>query len=208
MALSAVKVWIDGETLSHTDLNAEFSNILTNALSLISPLTGTLDAGDESIENIKTLGVGKTSPSAELDVTDQDTRTNTVAYAFILGQTTSGTPAASIGTGIRVQAESADESPSTLYEIDGIFTDVGSGAEDSDLIIKLREAGAAVAERFKIASAGLVTITGAGLHIKETDARTNSVDVGLTVESQTLQTFLNIWHTARTKSENEITLHS
>ena len=38
MVLSRVKTWISGEVLTHTDLNAEFDNLLNNALSLISPL--------------------------------------------------------------------------------------------------------------------------------------------------------------------------
>ena len=43
MALSRVKTWIADEVLSASNLNAEFNNILNNALSLISPITGTLD---------------------------------------------------------------------------------------------------------------------------------------------------------------------
>ena len=43
MAISRTKTWISGEVLTSSDLNTEFNNILTNALSLISPLTGALD---------------------------------------------------------------------------------------------------------------------------------------------------------------------
>lgn len=42
MALARVKVWISNETLYASDLNAEFNNILNNAFSLISPLTGAI----------------------------------------------------------------------------------------------------------------------------------------------------------------------
>lgn len=48
MALGRVKTWI-AEVLTASDLNAEFNNILNNALSLISPLTGTLDADGKEI---------------------------------------------------------------------------------------------------------------------------------------------------------------
>lgn len=48
MALGRVKTWI-AEVLTASDLNAEFNNILNNALSLISPLTGTLDANGNEI---------------------------------------------------------------------------------------------------------------------------------------------------------------
>lgn len=44
MALSRIKTWV-AEKLYASDLNAEFNNILNNALSLISPLTGNLNAG-------------------------------------------------------------------------------------------------------------------------------------------------------------------
>ena len=44
MALSRIKNWV-AEKLYASDLNAEFNNILNNALSLISPLTGNLNAG-------------------------------------------------------------------------------------------------------------------------------------------------------------------
>lgn len=43
MALSRVKVWIAGEVLTASDLNAEFNNILNNPVSLISPFTAALD---------------------------------------------------------------------------------------------------------------------------------------------------------------------
>ena len=39
MALTRVKTWIDDEVLEASDLNAEFNNILDNAISLISPAT-------------------------------------------------------------------------------------------------------------------------------------------------------------------------
>jgi hypothetical protein len=43
MALARVKNWIVGETLTASDLNAEFNNILNNATSLISPATAAWD---------------------------------------------------------------------------------------------------------------------------------------------------------------------
>ena len=52
MAISRVKTWANGEVLSHTDLNAEFDNIINNALSLISPLTSNLAAGSNRITGL------------------------------------------------------------------------------------------------------------------------------------------------------------
>lgn len=48
MALSRLTTWAK-QTLTFQALNAEFNNILNNALSLISPLTGSLDANGNSI---------------------------------------------------------------------------------------------------------------------------------------------------------------
>ena len=52
MALSRVKTWISGEVLTAVDQNAEFDNILNNALTLISPLTGTLNANTNQVTNL------------------------------------------------------------------------------------------------------------------------------------------------------------
>jgi hypothetical protein len=51
MALARVKTWA-AEILTYATLNAEFDNILNNALSLISPLTGNLNAGLNQITNL------------------------------------------------------------------------------------------------------------------------------------------------------------
>ena len=64
MALSRLKTWIAGEVLAASDLNSEFNNILTNALTLISPLTGSLNAGGYKITNYG----GTDAPSARSDV--------------------------------------------------------------------------------------------------------------------------------------------
>lgn len=45
MALSRVKTWANGEVLTHSDLNAEFDNILNNPTSLLFPLTADLTMG-------------------------------------------------------------------------------------------------------------------------------------------------------------------
>jgi len=56
-ALARVKNWIANETLTSTDLNAEFNNLINNALSLISPLTGNLAAGGNDITGLDELAL-------------------------------------------------------------------------------------------------------------------------------------------------------
>ena len=52
MAISRLKTWIDTEILYANDLNAEFNNILNNALALVSPLTAALDVNGFALQNV------------------------------------------------------------------------------------------------------------------------------------------------------------
>lgn len=53
MAISALKTWIAGEVLTASDLNGMNTNILNNALSLISPLTGNLNFNNNQATNMR-----------------------------------------------------------------------------------------------------------------------------------------------------------
>lgn len=92
----------------------------------------------------------------------EDSRTNTIVDPFSITATTSGSPAAGIGTGLIFAAESADESPSTFGRVAFEASDVGSGTEDTFFSVWLRVAGAAIARAFsfKKAGAGNYVITG------------------------------------------------
>ncbi len=68
MALSRIKTWTT-EVLTASDLNAEFDNILDNATSLITPLTGTVNANSNILSNaifthtVVTFADGDATPS-------------------------------------------------------------------------------------------------------------------------------------------------
>lgn len=64
MALARVKTWVSGEVLLASDLNSEFNNLLNNSLTLISPLTASLNAGGFKLTNYGSTDV----PSASTDV--------------------------------------------------------------------------------------------------------------------------------------------
>lgn len=87
-------------------------------------------------------------------IATQDSRTNTVDVALTVRSTTSGTPAAGIGTGILLQAESGDEAPSDAAQIEVVYSDVGAGTEDSYLQILLRVAGAALTACYRFVATG------------------------------------------------------
>ena len=127
-----------------------------NLADLISPLTANIDGDDFGIYDLGFLSIGnaRLGTTAPLDVGDTDTRTNTVKIAAAFWANTTGVPAAEIGTAIKLQAESADEDPSDALEIQGVLTTITAGAENSDLRVLLRSAGAALAEKFRLKGSG------------------------------------------------------
>lgn len=52
MAISRITTWSAGQVLTASAVNAEYNNILDNALALISPLTGNLAAGGNNITGL------------------------------------------------------------------------------------------------------------------------------------------------------------
>lgn len=79
---------------------------------------------------------------------------NGVTNVITLQHTTSGTPAAGIGTGILFNGESADESPSQFGRLAFVADDVTSGSEDTYAEIQLRRAGAALGIAYEMKSTG------------------------------------------------------
>ena len=155
------------EVLFASDLNQLNTNILNNALSLISPLTGNLAAGDNDITGLDELQftnaaadpTAGTTPrlrnnAGTFKVRVQDARTATTARPFGVIADTSGAPAASLGVGVLFEAESADEVPSSFGALDFVASDIGAGTEDTDLVIMARTAGAALAEVGRATSLG------------------------------------------------------
>lgn len=82
-------------------------------------------------------------------VNASDGRANSVDRPFTVKSTTTNTPSTGIGTGILVQAESADEVPSDVGALDFVTSDVTAGSEDTYLEILLRTAGAALAAAYR-----------------------------------------------------------
>lgn len=88
---------------------------------------------------------------------------NDVTNLITLQHTTTGTPAAGIGTGVLFNAESADENPSNFGRLAFVSDDVTAGSEDTYLAVQTRTAGAALADayNFKVTSTGKYVVTGA-----------------------------------------------
>lgn len=129
----------------------------------------TIQYGKVAEEDIKTgrstfevtLGDGRiaTLNEVNLDSFDkllsvEDSTTNGVTTALTLRHTTTGTPAASIGTALAFQAESGDEDPADLGTLEMAFDDVTAGSEDATLWAKLRAGGASIARAFGFRNTG------------------------------------------------------
>lgn len=111
-------------------------------------------------------GVARIAGHCQYDglvIATQDSRTNSADVGLTVRSTTSGTPAAGMGTEILLQAESADETPSDVVQFGGGFSDVSAGTEDSYFQVLLRVAGAALTACWRLAAAaafkGILTHT-------------------------------------------------
>lgn len=73
--------------------------------------------------------------------------------------TTTGTPGAGIGVGQLFQIE-VDDGLEDGGALDFVATDESTGSEDTALVVSLRTAGAAIAEKFRVSSVGDITNSG------------------------------------------------
>lgn len=92
---------------------------------------------------------GTPTYATDLSVSVSDARTNTVDVPATLTSSTSGSPAAGIGTGLLFQAKSDDESPSDFGQINATATDTASGSEDTYFSLLIRVAGNALTEAYR-----------------------------------------------------------
>lgn len=88
-------------------------------------------------------------------ITVADSATNTVTDALTLKHDTSGTAAASFGTGLVYKLEDAAGTSTSAASIDAVWVDATDASEDSAISFKTMVAGSAKAEAAKIAQ-GLV----------------------------------------------------
>lgn len=96
------------------------------------------------------LLVNRTSTTVKVS----DGRTNTVNSPLIVTATTTNSPAAGIGTGMTVRAQSADENPSDFGSIQFAASDVTAASEDTYLDVFLRVAGAALTACYRWVATG------------------------------------------------------
>lgn len=163
MALAVFKTYVPAEVFFASDLNSSLTTIHNNPMSLISPWTASLAAAGFDLTDLDELEFrdATADPTADgrlrrngdtLTFRAQDGRTTTTARPFALQADTTGTPAVSIGVGMRFDAESADENPSQFGALDFVATDVTAASEDTVLDVFLRVAGAALTAVYRFVS--------------------------------------------------------
>jgi hypothetical protein len=103
---------------------------------------------------------GLTYDGTALDIMATTAATNTATEVLRLDSQSSGTPAAGIGTTMSFAAETAAGNTETGMQISAVTTDVTSGSEDFDFVLRLMAAGATAAEIARITSAGIMTLNG------------------------------------------------
>jgi hypothetical protein len=109
---------------------------------------------------VLTGSTGLTYNGTALDITATTAATNTATEVLILDSQSSGTPAAGIGTTMSFATETAAGNTETGMQISAITTDVASGSEDFDFVLRLMAAGATAAEIARITSVGAMTLAG------------------------------------------------
>ena len=108
------------------------------------------DAGD--------IVVGAMSAARRLHAALDDAVNNATSIVARLTHTTSGTPAAGIGTGLEFEVETSAGNNEVGAAVDAVTTAVGAGAEAFDLVFRLMTAGAVPTEAARIKAGGGLTV--------------------------------------------------
>jgi hypothetical protein len=182
-------------TISLTDIvfNSDLESATVNSIfaEIESFLNGTTASADVTITGIMTAAQFQTAAdgtapaatgsytmgasddaaiywdSSDIVTAAATALTNAVQYLSIK-HTTSGTPAAGIGAGIKALVETSASNNEIGALLDFVTTDVTSTSEDFDFVVKLMAGGSAAAEKFRVNSAGLVTTTSLNLSTSTT----------------------------------------
>ena len=116
---------------------------------------------------------GLTYDGTKVSVTSTTATTNAATEALRLNSQSSGTPAAGIGAAMTFAAETAAGVTKDGMQISTVATDVTSGSEDFDFVLKLMAAGAAAAEMLRVSSTGVMTLNGGNVIAGRTSTNTD-----------------------------------
>lgn len=113
-----------------------------------------VNAGGTALTNLTTAALAALLAASTFTI--DDASASSVTNCLTVTHTTSGTPAAGIGTGIAFITETSASNNETGMLLQAVVTDATATSEDFDFVIKLMTAGAAAAEKFRVTSTGNV----------------------------------------------------
>lgn len=185
-AAGTATLWT-GLSLRTPTLEASAVNVTTTeavTLYIEGPVTAGANQTLTESYAVMTGSGGGIKSKGDVLIAVEDSRTNIVDVPLTVRSTTSGIPDVGIGTGILLQAESQDEVPSNVGQIDFTFSDRTTGSEDSYFQVLLRVAGAALsaAYRFVATSAFRAIFT----HANTADRTYTFPDRNVQIESATV----------------------
>jgi hypothetical protein len=137
----------------------------------------------ESVQSAASVSITsdqiKAFASKQPTLTIEDSATNTPSTAATLTHTTSGTPAAGIGTRLDFVCETAAGNNEIGVRLVASTTDVTSGSEDFNLLIQCMTGGAAPTTAATITSDGDLRIVGDTVRVPVERTITNANDAGV-----------------------------
>lgn len=147
------------DTLEVTGVSALDGNTQvggTLGVTGVTTLSSTLGVTAATTLNSTAAVTGLITGSSGATLSKEDSGTNTVLTPLSVRRTSSGTPAAGIGTGVDFVTETGSGNNEIGSAIQSITTDVTSTSEDFDLLFKLMAGGSAAVEKLRIKSTGKV----------------------------------------------------
>ena len=144
-------------------IRTEFKSIET-AMNKLPTLTGRPDevaiinAGGTALTSLTLTALGALLAGGGIFPTVDDAVNSGVSNPITLTHTTTGIPAAGIGTGLEYITETANSNLETGMVLEAVTTDVTGGSEDFDFAIKLMANGNPVAEAARVRSNGRLSL--------------------------------------------------
>lgn len=144
-----------------SEIQAEFATVFTTVTDGAEDVDLVWRQNDNGTvsESLRVIAdADGTTEGTRLQITSRSAETNGVNHT-IVSKANGGTTVAGFGNGIDLQGEFADGTE-TICQLDAVWTDVGTGSEDGDLVINCKDAGSTV-ELLRFDSDGNIQMEGA-----------------------------------------------
>ena len=138
-------------------------------------------------KTVGSVSIGTASPDRLFHPELADAVTAAVSYVQRISHITSGTAAVGFGAGLEWELENASGTNKVVSTIETVFTDATDTSEDADFVVKLMAAGAAAAEKFRVDSTGIATLTSTAPSFVFTDTTASAKSLTIAVDANLAQ---------------------